>query len=698
MKVKKFLAFVCAFAVAFQVNFLHVKAEEHLPKKVINVVYDDSGSMIDNVDTWCQAKYSMEVFAAMLGDNDTMNVYVMSDYRSGTSAGPKLTLEGRSGAANNVKQVHDMITNASSTPFNSVRKAYSDLTESIADEKWLVILTDGEFEDGKFTNEQVDEYLEAKQDDIKVMFLGMGPDAAVITTKIEKNIYGEKAENNSEILEKITDICTQIFETNKLEVNKSNGKFSFDIPLSEIVVFAQGDNVKINGISDGSRDINPVSQPVGVKYSEVPSTRKFAHFIIDRNLNGSLATFKGDFSAGNYIAKVENADSIEVYYKPNVELRVFLTDEDGQEKPVVDAIKSGKYGVRVGFIRAGTQEPVPDSKLLGNVRYHAVLTAPDGTVSECKDGETIDVVEGEYHIDAKVEYLKYNTAETSVDFKAYRNKDLLIEAVSNPKFVFDENGLKNPDDEIVLNVTLEGKEISKEIWDLMADPVFTLKNGPDENIELTLEKSKEPGKLIIRSNLINKKSFSDLALYHDIQYTVEMNHVSEDSTWSGSFNGKYNAQDNRILPQIAKFIVMGLIGLFFLGYVPGIKKYLPKKLKALPSINCVSTGTLRRKWTSNGRISKSLLSTILPYKAEKCSVMYYPAGVSGGAIALFKAAGNNRMFLTNPQSFINNSNIKFDGKPLASNKKKYIFTGGLKIELSTTTANYSCICNKSNKK
>ena len=215
MKVTKLLAFAFALVIAFHINYIQAKADEHLPKKVINVVYDDSGSMIENVDTWCQAKYSMEVFAAMLGDNDTMNVYVMSDYRNGVTAGPKLTLEGRNGSANNVSQVHEMITNASSTPFNAVRKAYSDLTESIADEKWLVILTDGEFEDGKFTNAQVDEYLDAKADDIKVMFLGMGPDAAVITTKIEKNIYGEKAENNSEILEKITDICTQIFETNK---------------------------------------------------------------------------------------------------------------------------------------------------------------------------------------------------------------------------------------------------------------------------------------------------------------------------------------------------------------------------------------------------------------------------------------------------------------------------------------------------
>lgn len=76
---------------------------------MINVVYDDSGSMYRTdsvVDTWCQAKYSMEVFAAMLGEKDTLNVYYMSDYRSGTGRGPRLVLHGKDGAATNVGKLH----------------------------------------------------------------------------------------------------------------------------------------------------------------------------------------------------------------------------------------------------------------------------------------------------------------------------------------------------------------------------------------------------------------------------------------------------------------------------------------------------------------------------------------------------------------------------------------------------------------
>ena len=47
--------------------------------KAIHVVYDDSGSMIRSggvyLDRWEQAKYAMEVFAAMLEERDSMRVY-----------------------------------------------------------------------------------------------------------------------------------------------------------------------------------------------------------------------------------------------------------------------------------------------------------------------------------------------------------------------------------------------------------------------------------------------------------------------------------------------------------------------------------------------------------------------------------------------------------------------------------------------
>ena len=122
-------------------------ATAYVPTRVINVVYDDSGSMYINVDTWCRAKYSMEVFSAMLGDTDKMNVYYMSDYCTGSSTPPRISLDGIDGSDVNVAKIHNQKTIANNTPFNAVKKAYADLNATNADEKWLVILTDGEFEE-----------------------------------------------------------------------------------------------------------------------------------------------------------------------------------------------------------------------------------------------------------------------------------------------------------------------------------------------------------------------------------------------------------------------------------------------------------------------------------------------------------------------------------------------------------------------
>lgn len=299
---------VCVLLCSFFASMALANASSE-PSRMINVVYDDSGSMYRTdsvVDTWCQAKYSMEVFAAMLGEKDTLNVYYMSDYRSGTGRGPRLVLHGKDGAATNVGKLHSEKTRAGNTPFNSVRKAYSDLSKATADEKWLVILTDGAFEDGALGRDKIDAFLAAKDSDISVMFLAMGPSAAGITAKSSQNIFYVEAKTSNQILKQITGICTRIFNSDKLDVNVKTKNFSFDVPMGELTVFAQGANVQINGIkkSDGTL-VKSSKTPVAVKYSNCDATNYNNE--PSKDLVGSIATFVGDFSAGDYVVDVSGA-------------------------------------------------------------------------------------------------------------------------------------------------------------------------------------------------------------------------------------------------------------------------------------------------------------------------------------------------------------------------------------------------------
>jgi hypothetical protein len=114
--------------------------------KAIHVVYDDSGSMImdDNgsyLDRWGQAKYAMEVFAAMLEERDTMRVYYMSEFDvlagGRVNAPPKHTISGSQPAGQRVATIHNTVTRAEATPYDAVAKAYADLRNNPAAEKWL---------------------------------------------------------------------------------------------------------------------------------------------------------------------------------------------------------------------------------------------------------------------------------------------------------------------------------------------------------------------------------------------------------------------------------------------------------------------------------------------------------------------------------------------------------------------------------
>lgn len=191
-------ACLCAWFLLLCAAPLRITAAD-APDRVIHVVYDDSGSMFRTggvlVDTWCQAKYSMEVFAAMLGEADRMNIYYMSDYENGTAAGPRLQLDGGSGAEVNVERVHAEKTVAGNTPFNAVTKAYSDLDAADANEKWLIILTDGEFQ-GVNGQEGIDAFLARKSEDINVMFLGMGAGAGGITPRPNNGIFYVEAQTS----------------------------------------------------------------------------------------------------------------------------------------------------------------------------------------------------------------------------------------------------------------------------------------------------------------------------------------------------------------------------------------------------------------------------------------------------------------------------------------------------------------------
>ena len=69
---------------AFKAFFMTSVAETKMKasRKIVSVVYDDSGSM-KKESNWSSANYAMQAFAALLNKEDGMYITYMSSYKQG---------------------------------------------------------------------------------------------------------------------------------------------------------------------------------------------------------------------------------------------------------------------------------------------------------------------------------------------------------------------------------------------------------------------------------------------------------------------------------------------------------------------------------------------------------------------------------------------------------------------------------------
>ncbi len=107
--------------------------------KAVAVVYDDSGSMNSPSRRWVMANYALQALVSTLGESDTliivwMNVESPSVYKGASEFDNAIKDLSRQPAPRN-----------GGTPFSSVLRAIQQLEIHGAPEKWLLIVTDGEF-------------------------------------------------------------------------------------------------------------------------------------------------------------------------------------------------------------------------------------------------------------------------------------------------------------------------------------------------------------------------------------------------------------------------------------------------------------------------------------------------------------------------------------------------------------------------
>lgn len=348
--------------------------------RAIAIVLDNSGSMYMNGNqAWCRATYGIEVFAAMMNSGDTLAVYPMWPVEAnGVEYTDEMPLTVKGGG--DLSAIRQMYTpSAGGTPIETIRSASEGLKTMQADEKWLIVLTDGNefYEDnvsfGADTAAKLSEALTECNRSMNVMYLGIGGSAVIpeVTSPGRYTYYADKANDTQAILSKLTAMSNSIFGRDALAT--SGSEMSFDLSMSKLIVFVQGEGVA--DITLSAKDGNGTMQAVdsySPHYAERGAGGRYANaFGIDRSLQGVLMTYE-DVDAGAYtIGFSGKASSVNVYYEPDVDLRIAMLNEDGEEV-TPDTAYPGTYTVSAQLVDKNGNPT--NSALLGTTNYRISCT------------------------------------------------------------------------------------------------------------------------------------------------------------------------------------------------------------------------------------------------------------------------------------------------------------------------------------
>ena len=175
-------------------------------RKIVSVVYDDSGSM--SGEKWEYTSYAMQCFAAMLNKEDRLDITFMSTYNYGSFS----VDTGK--RAESVKKIRDH-KDSGGTPVQAVNTAFKTLN-SVNDNNpnsqyWLIVMTDGQMSGAEKTVNNIAEKTMPNGTKPRIVYLTLCDVGNQFTPTFNKsNIENRSAKTADEIISVISEIACDI--------------------------------------------------------------------------------------------------------------------------------------------------------------------------------------------------------------------------------------------------------------------------------------------------------------------------------------------------------------------------------------------------------------------------------------------------------------------------------------------------------
>lgn len=300
-------------------------------KKVVSMVFDDSGSMAGEKEEY--ANYALQAMISMLDKSDKLNIVLMSDPKSVN----EINLSTSSDKQQAITTV-SKINSTAGTPFEAVNTARDWLVQEKnivqgGAEYWFVIVTDGRFD----TAVDMSKYMKSITNSFKglrfnAILVGIGKD--VSTTHLESfakvaNCTSQKIDTPDKIIPTMFEISSRINSgddtqvVNATKIGDNQITVDLSIPITKMNIFIQKNNLKVSSIE------NNKGESIALDTYYISTDSKNAKMC-------EVLTASGYLKSGKYTITFDgsinlNETQIKLFVRPAVrnEMKLYKKDEMG---------------------------------------------------------------------------------------------------------------------------------------------------------------------------------------------------------------------------------------------------------------------------------------------------------------------------------------------------------------------------------
>lgn len=540
-RIKQILsAFLCIICCGFLLNVPSALAAD----KAVAFYYDNSGSMTEPMERWIAANYSLQLLSSLVSQND--EIYVSS------TSSPENTR--RLSSTNEILDFLQLMQNEQSpesgTPYTGITTLLSALEQSQKTDKWLIAITDGEFE--SFTNQQLATDIEkARKLGVKANFILIERSGSSAVAREWSNGVGSETiqiSRATQLPNKMEELAAKLTDRDAdgLDVNINNNRVTVQsiFPLRSMVVITQGNqDVKVSNAflqsNSGNRDLE--KRQFDIKsVQENPNVHRYASV--------SHLNFENPIDLGDETAVVEfngDAGKVDLAILPEVAARLDVSIYDESNKKV-DKNAQGFYEI------CKDQHLVLHSKITDNNSNS--LTSYANNLNNFDVGfedSTGTLIQSNFNNNTQIFETTFTTNQTTflnpyAKYRGYFNfqsdtiniqpvdceRDIKItnttKVDNDRRWVRPLNELDN-NDKIIFKVTLDGKpakeqemikwqwEYDTEHWDMIATE-GKVEFLPITNCCVFVWSRQQPHSQEFKLNVITANKYDTITLPNPMQY------------------------------------------------------------------------------------------------------------------------------------------------------------------------------------